>query len=216
MARSSNVHVMIPGEQLVHGKPWLRKVDGQVVRYVRGSVEDGCLIMLRTIGGPRNADLDRALNRNAERLTTHLDYLRSTGVPVVRSTVTVEEVPYFERCQKEPRSYQLGIKVVSDYLTGRKLEDTPRPAQPDVASTIDKLHSDLETYARDSVAAGEPFLGDVYGAWKYLMTDLGQEQQQDQPTLVDTDPLFISSTQANLDRVLRMIEDQRQGFVPPS
>lgn len=211
MTNPFNVHVMIPGEPLVHNKPWLRKVDGQVVRFVRGSVEDASVNMLRAIGGSRYVDLDRALNRNAARLTAHLDCLRTAGVPVVRSTVTVEEIPYFEGLQAKPKSFQLGMKVVSDYLTGSKLDDAPQPVTPDVTSAVDKLHSGLETYARESVAAGEPFLGDVYGARQYLMAGL-EPVQHSQPTLIDTDPLFISSTQANLDRVLKVMEDQRQRF----
>ncbi len=44
---NTNVHYLMPGKALAAGSPWLRRVDDEVVRYVREAAEDPNVALVR-------------------------------------------------------------------------------------------------------------------------------------------------------------------------
>lgn len=199
----NNLGYLVPGEAICERKPWLRRVDNDVIRYVRPSVEDSHVEFTRAI----NEDLfvRAALERKKDQLDDDLDFLRCLGVPVVASSTKVKDVPLFNR-QGDVSKVSIGLEVTSQFVDGTRLDLYLSSMDAnDRGAVTQPLSCSLREYVEIKMDAGEPFLGDIFTPHQYIASQT-PENGVVSPVLADIDPIFAQPTIKNYQTSIALIE----------
>lgn len=167
-------------------KPWLRKVGGHIVRFVRESAEnpgptDHYLSTLRRES--LNGILRLELERNARVLTEEWDYLRSLGISVVDSSVSVCPVPLYDEMGHYEGKH-LGLKIVSKFVEGTPLNEIGFSGQK-YSLPVSTFCDTLRRYVDERQEVGKPIMKDIFQTKQYIV-----EPNLD-ITLIDVDPFFL-------------------------
>lgn len=180
-----------PGVELDPSKPWLRRVDDQVVRYVRGAVEGPVIRNARRLLMPNEFDV--ILCERGQQLLDELDELRENyGLNIPPTSFEPAEVPVFAK--ELVLGKQRGLKVTTGYVEGQEVGEGIQVADKSAFVAAAKaVHEGLSDYMVDRTHSGDEFLPDVFKIRQWLFNPAGVEL-----SMVDTDPMFLPPTQTVL------------------
>lgn len=201
---------LLVGEQLIGAHPWVRVVGDKVVRFVNPTIEDPNMALLREAGVTEV--IESTLRRNAQLHTAELDELEAAGVPVVKSTVSVQEIPVWEKARGR-ESFKisgstLGIQIDSEYIYGIPIQYYEPQDERERERVLDQVTATcgtLASYVERRHSAGQPFLRDIYTENQYMY---GSDRPggNKQIKLIDVDPYYMVPSTANVDWAMSSIE----------
>lgn len=200
---AEQVDYLLPGEQLVPRKPWLRLVGDEVVRYVRPTMESDRVKRARQfVEFTGERILEGVLEHEAKTLQKHLDLLRECGIPVVGTSVEITHVPEDYPSSTRAIGSHLGMMIRSEaahgpaldgFLLGRTEPEWKRwVSEPVVGGLINYFQ---EVGALEEVGEDPRFLADLYKPEQYVV-DVALGNGLPLAKLVDVDPKFELVTAA--------------------